>query len=556
MPQRVLSYCTVLCLVLGLLLVPPTIAQSPTTISIRGPADQIDKLLRRGRQLESERRWGEAISHYEGAVRRFPDDGKLQRRFELTRLHYDLSRRYADRSFCNAVATLPTGRALDLYAGVLLKIDAHYVETPNWKTLVEHGTNNLEVALGERVFLDKNLPEDRLALIDDFRRELHRVLGPRVIATRQDARDAVETASTMAQRRLGIYPTAVVLEYLCGATNSLDVYSGYLTPDQLDEVYAQIEGNFVGLGIELKAENNELLIVRVIPCSPAQQAGMLSGDRILSVDGQSTRDLSTDQAANLLHGKAGTIVRLVIARPAQESRELTIQRRRVEVPSIDQAKIIDRDYGIGYFRLVCFQKTTCRDLEEALWKLHREGMRGLIIDLRGNPGGLLITSVEAADRFVERGVIVSTRGRSSQEDFTYSAHASGTWRVPLVVLIDQESASAAEIFSGAIRDHRRGTIVGEQSYGKGSVQGIFPLDMTRAGVRLTTARFYSPNGRPYSRSGVAPHVPVQLAAKPLDGHLARRAKDSAMLDAAVQTARQLVQQQHAQNKRQHTLLKK
>ena len=143
-------------------------------------------------------------------------------------------------------------------------------------------------------------------------------------------------------------------------------------------------------------------------------------------------------------------------------------------------------------------------------------MKSLVIDVRGNPGGLLVSAVEVADRFVDRGVIVSTRGRSAQEDFTYSAHEQGKWQMPLVVIIDQDSASAAEIFAGAIRDHHRGTIVGVRSFGKGSVQGIFPLDESNAGVRLTTAKFYSPNGRPYSRVGVEPDIRRCVLAAPAD----------------------------------------
>src|SRR6202008_2306840 len=134
--------------------------------------------------------------------------------------------------------------------------------------------------------------------------------------------------------------------------------------------------------------------------------------------------------------------------------------------------------GVGYLRLTCFQKTTSRDLDAALWRLHREGMKSLIVDLRGNPGGLLNISVDVVDKFVNEGVIVSTRGRNAQEDYSYTAQPPGTWQVPLTVLIDGDSASASEIFAGAIRDHHRGTLVGTRSYGKGSVQGIFPLNIS------------------------------------------------------------------------------
>lgn len=536
--------------VLAVLLVAPAVAQQSTTISITTGTAEVGELLRRGRELEAERHWGDALTHYEDAMRLFPGESSLRRRFELTRLHYDLQRRYADGSFLGGVAKLPVDEALDLYGQVLLKIQAHYVEAPNWRQLVEHGTDNLEIALREPAFVQRNLPQRDRPAVDEFCLRLRRVLVSRVIDSRGDAGDAVATAARLAQGHLEISRTAVVLEYLCGATNALDPYSAYLTPDQLDEVYAQIEGNFVGLGIELKARGEDLLIVRVIPDSPAEQGGIRAGDHILSVDGRPTKDLSTGQAANLLQGESGSVVSLVVSTPPQPPRRLSVRRRRVDVPSIDRVRILDREHGIGYLRLACFQKTTCRDLETTLWKLHRQGMKSLIIDLRGNPGGLLVTAVEVADKFIQRGVIVSTRGRSVQEDFTYSAHTAGTWRVPLVVLIDRETASAAEIFAGAIREHRRGTIVGARSYGKGSVQGIFPLSLSGAGVRLTTAKFYSPSGRPYSRIGVAPDVLVHLAARPIDGSpAAPPTDDDAMLAAALQAARGIGQAKQARSLR-------
>jgi len=292
--------------------------------------------------------------------------------------------------------------------------------------------------------------------------------------------------------------------------------------------------------VELKVQEGRLVIVRVISGSPAAEAGVRAGDQILSVDGRPTKSLSTDQAAALLQGAEGTTVTLSLAAAGQPPRQLTVRRRRVDVPSVDQASIIDSDRGIGYFKLTCFQKTTARDLDTALWKLHREGMRCLIMDLRGNPGGLLTSSVEVADKFVEEGIIVSTRGRSALEDFNYTAHKAGTWRVPLVVLIDGESASASEIFAGAIRDHRRGNIVGERSYGKGSVQGIFPLSLAGSGVRLTTAKFYSPNGHPISHVGVQPDIVVHRTARPdHDAQIVTisESSDDPVLSAGVKAAR-------------------
>jgi carboxyl-terminal processing protease len=518
----------------------PAVAQLPRYIvNISDPRGDIAQLLQNGQQLERQQRWGEALTHYEEAIRQYPNDSELRQRFDTARLHYDLERRYADRSFCTSVLGVSTERALELYSQVLLKIESHYVEAPHWSELIQRGTGNVDLALSEPTFINRNVPARARPAVESFRRELHQIVNNQNVASRTDARNVVAMISRLAQQRLEVSPVAIVLEYLCGATNALDPYSAYLTPDQLNEVYAQIEGNFVGLGVELKAQDGHLVIVRVIPGSPAEEAGVRSNDSILAIDNQPTKDLTTDQAANLLQGVDGSQVVLTVAATGQSSRQMTVRRRRIEVPSVDQARMIDSQFGVGYFKLTCFQKTTAHDIDVALWKLHNEGMKSLVIDLRGNPGGLLVSSVEAVDRFVDRGVIVSTRGRSEQEDLTYKAHEQTKWQMPLVVLIDQDSASAAEIFAGAIRDHRRGTIVGVRSFGKGSVQGIFPLDECNAGLRLTTAKFYSPNGRPYSQVGVEPDITVRSTARPIDGKLP--VGDDNMLTAAVQAARSLSQ---------------
>ncbi|MCA9142434.1 MAG: S41 family peptidase [Planctomycetaceae bacterium] len=528
----------------------PGLARGQVRIPSAALADvaELESIFRVGDQLERERRWGEALSHYEKARKDHPGRQEIEHRLTVARFHYEVVRRYSDTSFIETVRTIGEQGSLDLYGEVLLKIQAHHVQRADWNQLIERGLTAMEVAIAEPSFRRQHrfdIPEESaMSLLADIRQHFEAV----PVYSRHDARQRVDEIADVLEQRLQLPSAVTVSEFTCAAAASLDDYSAFLTGNQLDDILSQIEGNFVGLGIELKAEDKALRIVSVIPGGPADQGGIVTGDRIVEVDGQSTRDISTDKAADMLKGIEGSLVNLVLLDPSGETRRLRLTRTRVDVPSVDTIQIVDKDYGIGYFRLSSFQKTTNRDVDAALWKLHQQGMRSLIVDVRGNPGGLLTAAVEVADKFVSQGDIVSTRGRSSGEDFDYKAHAVGTWRVPLIVLIDGDSASASEIFAGAIHDHRRGTLVGTRSYGKGSVQGIFPLSVANAGIRLTTAKFYSPSGQAISHRGVEPDVEVKateqtLAAKPIDNLLpiVDQHRDAA-LTASLQIARQQLSQ--------------
>jgi carboxyl-terminal processing protease len=193
-------------------------------------------------------------------------------------------------------------------------------------------------------------------------------------------------------------------------------------------------------------------------------------------------------------------------------------RRHVDVESVSKLGMVDLADGIGYLQLSGFQKTSADEIDQAIDSLVRQGMRVLVIDLRGNPGGLLNIAVEIAERFIDSGLIVTTRGRAQGQTQALSAKGRARWRMPLYVLVDHDSASASEILAGALQDHQRATILGTRTYGKGSVQSIFSLRSAPAGLKLTTAKFYSPRNRPYSEQGVQPDIPITLrsAAKPTD----------------------------------------
>jgi carboxyl-terminal processing protease len=514
--------------------------QAQESVRIEDPSSSVvASVLEEGRSLEASRDWAGALSHYEDALRTHRGDPALLERHDLAKLHYSLGRRYTDRSYLQAVKTLPPREGYELYSELLAKLHTHYVDAPNWRALVERGARALDIALADPTFRQHHLPIADVARIDAFRQHILKTAREQSIRDRRDALSTVAYVAQSAEARLGVKQAAIFLEYAAAAAGGLDDYSAFLTADQLRDTYSQIEGNFVGLGVELKSDREGLLIVNVIKGSPAERAGIQSGDHLTAVDGRSTIGISTDQAANMLSGIEGSVARVTAVTPGAAPRMLSIRREHVEVPSIDESRIADASYGIAYIRLPTFQKTTSRDLEAALWDLHGKGMRHLVLDLRGNPGGLLPAAVEVVDKFVEQGGIVATRGRNPGENFDYTANRVGTWRVPLTVLIDGDSASASEIFAGAIRDHRRGTIIGEASYGKGSVQGIFPLGIAGAGLRLTTAKFYSPNGLAISNVGVTPEIVVQQVARPTPQGTRIAAEGSdAVLDAALQQARQ------------------
>lgn len=509
-------------------------------------ADDLATVFEKGSRLEGERKWAEALSFYEEALRQHPTRIDLQQRVSLSRAHYDVTRRYGDTSFTSAVDQLQGRDALAIYDEVLVKIQSNYVQQPNWQQIVYSGLTNLDVALTEPAFVEKNLSRMAGDQLGALQRDIRQLTTARRIDDRNQAVTHVDSIGRALDQRYGLSSRAVIMEFASGATTALDEYSGFLTGSQMDEVFSQIEGNFVGLGIELKTEPAGLLIVNTIPTGPAALGGIKAGERIVEVDRKTTVDVSPDTLADMLRGAEGSQVEVVVQTELGQARRLRLTRRRVEVPSVVDVKMVDADQHIGYFKLTSFQKTTSRDVDAALWKLHDEGMRYLIIDLRGNPGGLLKAAVDVADKFVMEGMIVSTKGRSPRENFDHRGQIAGTWRVPLVVLIDHDSASASEIFAGAIHDHHRGKIVGVKSYGKGSVQGIFPLAAANVGVRLTTAKWYTPSGQAISGAGVTPDVVVPgaqpgdrtIAARPIDGVVSASVPaEDAILRAGLDEAR-------------------
>jgi carboxyl-terminal processing protease len=494
-----------------------------------GSSDEIesaDSILERGLNQERDRNWSAAIEVYREASQRWPSRLDFTRRLRLCEVHFKLARRYADTSFKKVLLRLPPTQAVELYDEVLERIQSNYVDTVPLEPLVRHGLDNLEVALRDPIFLRANVPAavpERVTWLRDY---LRRARGDLAIPDRSAAIRAALTCSERASQAIGLGATPLLLEFTCGACDALDDFSSYLTPDKLEDLYAMIDGNFVGLGIELKLDKEGLRLIGVIRGGPAWEAGLVPGDRVIAVNSSKVKGLGLDEAANRLQGTEGSSVDLEVLRQDGSVRSVRLVRRHVEVQSVTKARLVDAADGIGYLQLNGFQKTSTDELNQAIAALSQRGMTSLVLDLRGNPGGLLNVAVEIAGGFIDSGLIVSTRGRAAGQTQLLTASGQARWRMPLYILVDHDSASASEILAGALQDHRRATILGARTYGKGSVQSIFSLRSAPAGLKLTTAKFYSPRNRPYSEQGVQPDVPIILhsAAKPADAAALLRAE--------------------------------
>ncbi len=294
-----------------------------------------------------------------------------------------------------------------------------------------------------------------------------------------------------------------------GMLNTLDPHSSFLTPEMYEEMQADTHGEFGGLGIEITIRDDALIVVSPIEDTPAYAAGVQAGDQIIKINGKPTRDIEIMEAVRMMRGPKGEAITISIQRSGvTDLLDFTIIRDIIQIQSV-KSNFLQGHYG--YVRVSQFQDRTGSDLKEHLLVLrrdHGDQLQGMILDLRNNPGGLLDQAVAVADLFLSDGLIVYTEGRESEAQLTFSAQLVDTEpEYPLIVLINGGSASAAEIVAGALQDHNRAIILGEQSFGKGSVQTIIPLD-DNSGLRLTTARYFTPSGRSIQARGISPDIVV------------------------------------------------
>lgn len=327
----------------------------------------------------------------------------------------------------------------------------------------------------------------------------------------EDARLLAEVLERVKRDYVDTVDDEVLIEAaIRGMVSDLDPHSSFLAAEEYEDVQVATQGNYSGVGLEVSTENGQVRVVSPIDDTPASRAGLKAGDIIMSVDSDTVGDTTAEETVARMRGEVGTTVTLKVKREGlEELQTFELTRARIEVTSV-RSRLLEPDYG--YVRISIFSETTSRDLFRALRNLRKENrsaIDGLILDLRNNPGGVLEAAVDVSDTFLEDGLIVSAEGRVRDADFELFARSGDALSgQPIVVLVNGGSASASEIVAGALKDHKRATIMGTQTYGKGSVQTVMPLSGGRA-IKLTTSRYFTPSGDSIHGLGIEPDVAVE-----------------------------------------------
>lgn len=439
---------------------------------------------------------------------------------DLNKIETKITARYQNPDMLGFLTKTSLNQTMDLYLEASRLIDTRHVNPASYEVRTQRALEGLNAALNNPAFLRAAGANPDPRQVQALQQELAQLARTNPPRTSNEAIGLMQYASELANRRLGVRREAVALEFFNGTLDSLDTYSAFVPSKQVygssamlaEDVTAALEENIVGVGVELKKHDLGAQVLGTVENGPAARARIARGDLIVGIDGRSVAGMSLDQIANMISGPAGSTVTFRLNRNGQEY-TASMRREKVYVSSVAGARMLDRE--TGYLRLKQFSESSAEDLEKAMWSMYQTGMKSLVLDLRGNPGGLLTESIQVSNLFVPNGRIVATKGRTAADNSDERASWEKTWRIPLVVLVDHDSASASEIFAAAIQENQRGVIVGRQTYGKGTVQTHFPLKTVSGNVKLTTAKFYSPSGREMAGTGVRPDVPVNVTTDPL-----------------------------------------
>ncbi len=417
-----------------------------------------------------------------------------------------IERRYTDPRTVRLLNQLTAQSAQALFIEVAQMIDARHIQPTTYAVRIDNALTHLSLALETSSFQQAARLQADDQAIELLQETLSQWKQRVAVNDLNDAVAVLDRVQQLFDKTVRVQPGTVGLEFVHAELDTLDQFSMLIPPEKAGGPNVGMKDSVVGIGVEVELHTQGLKVMKVLPGGPAAEVSMKRGDVLTAIDGHKLEGLELNQSVDYILGQPGVPLKLNLVRDGRRG-DVTLVRRKIAIQSI-VARMEDDSRKIGYIKLEQFGDSAVRDLDAALMSLHNQGMESLILDLRGNPGGLLTAAIAISDRFLPAGTIVSTKGRTPADNTKEQAQYAQTWKMPLVVLIDRNSASASEILAAAIQENGRGVVVGERSYGKGTVQTLFPLQSAPAGLRLTTAKFYSPDGREMSGAGVTPDVKV------------------------------------------------
>jgi carboxyl-terminal processing protease len=494
------------------------------------PAPELDALRARAQKYEQAKQWRNACIIYETILSK---DGNANdhKRYQFCLQRVQQARRHRQKAFKDAVIGLKPSEALKAYVRVLEILQSHYVDHEKTDTaaLFRQGLLELRYALEDRAFVKDYLEDAKPEAVAAFRGRLES-WSHESVATKEEARKQVFEVVRDAHQSLKLPCPIVVFEFICGACNCFDEYTSYVTPGELKSAQAtrgRLARVTPGVGIEVGIKDGEFVITQIHPDAPAAKT-LQVGDRLTKIDGKRINAKTAAEVRAQLHGKAGSKVKLETERPAEQmmmgsTRSITeLERQPYVMPTVDKVGLLKEDPEIGHIRVRSFNENTVQELKDAILDLQAAGMKKLILDLRGNPGGRFESSLQIAEMFLTKGLIVHTQSHLPDFNKAHESHNPDALTLPLAILIDGETASSAEVLAGALKENQRAVLVGQTSYGKGTIQIVVPLDNVSAGVRVTVAKFLSPTGHVYNGKGITPDIlekddPLQAAVRELRG---------------------------------------
>ncbi len=475
---------------------------------------KIQRIILEGKRLEQGCRWRSALEHYEKAFRMMPTSEILQSHYTRLRVVNDILKRCSLDSYVETVARMNDFQTLVLARNYLQIFTAKYVRQVTFGEIFDREVRCMEIALGNSSFCERILPDFRKSEVEAFRRKMREFAQSCVIQNQADLEEAMMEIGRRFEKEFGRKASFLVLEGLFGFVVTLDCHSEVLLNNQYQDLLTSVSGQMVGVGIEFSIENGLTLVTGLVPNSPAWRTDLQKKDVILEIDGMSIRNWSLEQVAEKMEGREGERIWLTVQTGQESPRNVLLTRESLAFSSVEHSMILPNSGNVGYIRLTSFQRNSRKDLNRALLQLQAQGMTKLILDLRGNPGGPVQSAIDVSNMFLNDGVVLQ-EANSERKLNHYTTSATPWENLPLVVLIDERSASAAEIFAGAVQERKRGVLVGKRSFGKGTIQTILPIPGGNFVLKLTTAHFFSPTGQRYNYVGVSPDYEVRQVGKPI-----------------------------------------